>query len=104
MSQVFSIHAGRSILAIDERSQLKFCVLLSVKLGRLPRLESLDYRLDLILDSSLTQEVNEPSVELTVGLSEVVDTSMTARADSKVRLPYLCQPAEISAVVSFCSM
>ena len=52
---------------------------------RLPRMESLDYRVDMILDSSSAQDVNEPSVELTIGLSDVVDTSMTARSESKVR-------------------
>ena len=56
---------------------------------RLPRMESLDYRVDMILDSSSAQDVDQPSVELTVGLSDIVDSSMTAVTDSKVFL-FVC--------------
>jgi hypothetical protein len=48
-------------------------------------LESLDYRVDLLLDASSAQDIQEPSVELTMALSDVVDSSMTARSTSKVR-------------------
>jgi len=47
-------------------------------------MESLDYRVDLILDSSSAQDIDEPSVELTIGLSDVVDSSMTASSTSAV--------------------
>jgi hypothetical protein len=68
--------------------------------ARLPRMESLHYRVDTILDSSSAQDINEPSVELTIGLSDVVDSSMTASGSSKVRA--CVRACEVRAFIRAC--